>query len=75
VLFRLIIEGYLIVILADVVLSYFPQFNRTEWRLQIKKLADVTCRPVRRYLPEDLPFDLSPLVVMILLQVLSSFFS
>jgi len=72
---RLIIEGYLIVILGDVVLSYFPQFNQTEWRLQIKKLADVTCRPVRSFLPQDLPFDLSPLVVMILLQMVSSLFS
>ena len=62
------------VILADVVLSYLPQFNNTEWRLFIKKLADYTCKPIRGFMPQDMPFDLSPLVAMVLLQMVSSLF-
>tara|TARA_Y100000996_G_scaffold326556_1_gene262616 strand:- start:510 stop:737 length:228 start_codon:yes stop_codon:yes gene_type:complete len=71
---RFIIEAYIFVIIADVVLSYLPQFNGAEWRQQIKKAADLTCKPIREFMPQDLPFDLSPLVVMILLQMVSSLF-
>jgi len=71
---RFVIEAYIFVIIADVVLSYLPQFSGAEWRRQIKKAADLTCKPIREFMPQDLPFDLSPLVVMILLQMVSSFF-
>ena len=71
---KFLIEAYIFVIIADVVLSYLPQFRGAEWREQIKKLADFTCKPVREFMPQDLPFDLSPLVVMILLQMVSSLF-
>ncbi|MDC0254607.1 YggT family protein [Bacteriovoracales bacterium] len=73
-LVRLIVEAYIMVILADVVLSYLPQFNNAEWRVFIKKLADYTCKPIRSFMPQDMPFDLSPLVVMVLLQMVSSLF-
>ena len=71
---RFIIEAYIFVIIADVVLSYLPQLSGEEWRRQIKKAADFTCKPIREFMPQDLPFDLSPLVVMILLQMVSSLF-
>ena len=68
---KFLIETYIFVIIADVVLSYLPQFRGAEWREYIKRLADFTCKPVRQVMPQDLPLDLSPLVVMILLQMLS----
>lgn len=60
---RILIDLYLIVLFLDVILSYLPQFQRTIWRQKIKQLADLTCKPVRKVLPQDLPFDFSPIIV------------
>lgn len=72
---RLIIKFYMVLIILDAVLSYFPQFNRQEWRMKLKKIVDISCNPVRRLLPESLPFDLSGLIVIFLLSLFIQIFS
>lgn len=67
---RFIIHGYMLVLIADAILSYLPQFEREPWRIKIKRVADFALRPVREFLPHDLPFDLSPLIVILLLNLL-----
>ncbi len=67
---RLIIKFYILILLADMVLSYFPQFHNNEIVKNIRKAADFTERPIRKLLPSDLPFDFSPLVVIMLLNLL-----
>jgi YggT family protein len=52
------------------VLSYFPQFRNNEFVKGIRKAADFTEKPVRDLLPQDLPFDFSPLIVILLLNFL-----
>lgn len=67
---RFIIKLYILVLIADMVLSYFPQLRHNEIVKQIRKAADLTEKPVRKLLPEDLPFDFSPLVVILALNIL-----
>ncbi|MEX0798965.1 MAG: YggT family protein [Bacteriovoracaceae bacterium] len=67
---RLIINLYIIVLIVDMVLSYFPQLRNNEIVRQIRKAADFTEKPVRNLLPPDLPFDFSPLIVILLLNLL-----
>lgn len=67
---RLIIDIYVFVLIADAILSYLPQFNRSEWRHKIKQLSDFTCKPVRKLLPHNLPLDPSPIVVILALNLL-----
>ena len=69
---KFLIETYIFVIIADVVLSYLPQFRGAEWREYIKRLADFLVS-LQTGDATRLPLDLSPLVVMILLQMLSGF--
>lgn len=62
---RTILDIYILVLIVDVILSYFPQWRHQQVVMGIRQAADFTCRPVRRLLPPDLPFDFSPLIVIL----------
>ncbi len=63
-IFHFLINFYIVVIFTDVILSYLPQFHHHPFRIQVKKLADYSCAPIRKYMPKDLPLDFSPLIVI-----------
>lgn len=67
---RSLLNLYVLVLIIDVILSYLPQFKGHPVAQFIKKAADFTCRPIRQVMPPDLPFDFSPMVVIIIIQVL-----
>jgi YggT family protein len=66
---RVLLNIYSALIFVDAILSFFPQFSQQEWRKKIKKLADYSLDPVRRKLPDHLPFDFSPLIVVTLIHL------
>jgi len=67
---RLLIDIYVVVVILDAILSYLPQLKHHPAVITIKRIADVSLKPVRRYLPKDLPFDLAPVVVVMLLNLI-----
>ena len=64
-----ILQAYIFVLLVDAILSYFPQFSKNPYRLKIKKICDYSCDPIRKRLPPHLPFDFSPLLVILLIKL------
>lgn len=66
---RTLIELYTWVIIADIILSYLPQFRSHPIAEVIHEGAEFTCKPVRKALagvmPESLPIDISHLVVIV----------
>lgn len=71
---RYLIDAYIIVIIADTVLHYVPQYKTQEWGKYLKKIAGLSLNPIRKLLPEGLPLDFSPLVVIMGLQFLRILF-
>lgn len=67
---RFIIKAYILILVADMVISYFPQLRHNEAARWVRKAADFTERPIRELLPKDLPFDFSPLIVILILNLL-----
>ena len=65
-----LINLYIVLIIIDTVLSYLPQFRNQSWAQYIKKASDFTCNPVRKILPENLPADFSPLIVILGLELI-----
>lgn len=65
-----ILQLYIYIIIADIVLSYLPQLRSQKWAIIIHRLADATMRPIREALPQGMPIDPSPMVVIILIQIL-----
>lgn len=66
---RFLLYLYALVIVIDAVVSFIPSLRGQEWVYKVKKLADLSNRPVRKILPPDLPFDPSPIVVILLIFV------
>lgn len=72
---RLIIKFYIVLLLIDAILSFFPEANRFSWRHKLKKICDYTCAPVRKLLPQGLPIDFSPMIVIASLYLFIEIFS
>lgn len=69
---RFIINLYIYVLIADIILSYIPQYSDEPWAKFIRKLANYTLDPIRKILPKEIPFDISPIIVIVLLQLIPS---
>ncbi len=70
IIIHYLLQLYIYVIIADIILSYVPHLREQKWADMIHKAADVSLRPVRDLFPKDLPIDPSPMVVIILIQVM-----
>lgn len=63
-----------LLILARVLMSFFPNVDQSNPLIRL--VYDVTepvLRPIRNLLPQTGMFDFSPVIVILILQVLSSF--
>ncbi len=59
---------YIILIIIDAVLSYFPDLRYKRPVIMIRKIANAINDPIRKIMPRDLPFDPSPLVAIFALK-------
>jgi YggT family protein len=64
-----LIELYSLVIILSISLSFFPELRPHKIAQIISEAAEFTCGPVRKGLPQS-PFDISPVVVMIILSII-----
>lgn len=69
---RALLNLYILILVVDTILSYLPQFRNTPWGLKIKKVADFSLAPIRKVLPPDLPFDISPIIVILLVKLIEA---
>ena len=68
---RFILNIYMFIIIADAIISYMPQYQKEDWAKFIKKLANFALEPIRKVLPNhDLPIDIAPLIVIVLIQLI-----
>lgn len=67
---RTLLKLYILALILDAIFSYFPELEKHDWRKKLRKLCDYTCDPIRKRLPPHLPFDFSPLLVILLINLL-----
>ena len=67
---RFLIDIYILLIIVDTIISYIPNLKSHPIILNIRMVTEFTQRPIRKYMPQGLPLDPSPLVVIILLKML-----
>ena len=65
-----ILQLFTLIIFADVIMSYMPNLRSYEWARQLHKIADIPQKPIRDRLPQDIPLDPSPMIVIFLIQLL-----
>ena len=65
-----LIEVYSLVVLAAVVISWIPDWRGTPVARWLDKLTEPLLGPIRRVVPLVGGFDLSPMVLLVALQLL-----
>lgn len=65
-----LLQIFIYIIIADVILSYFPDMRRQQWAQVLHKIADAPQKPIREMLPKDIPLDPAPMIVIIVIQIL-----
>lgn len=69
-----ILQIFIYVIIADVLLSWVPDMRRQPWAQKLHQIADVPQKPIRDLFPRDIPIDPSPMIIIILCQMLMYIF-
>jgi uncharacterized protein YggT (Ycf19 family) len=69
-----LINAIILLVLVDAILSFIPDMRSNEYALKLKRLVDTILSPVRSILPQNLPIDISPLILIFLLRILGSLF-
>jgi len=71
---QIVVQIYIVVIVVDVILSYIlPPYNR--FREILDSLVNPLLTPIRRVVPPIGMLDLSPLVLLLLVQLVGSLLS
>lgn len=70
----LLLNIFELILLARVLLSWFPNIDRSNPVIQfIYDITEPVLRPIRDFLPPMGGIDFSPLIVILLIQVLTRF--
>ena len=69
-----LIEIFILLLIVDAVISFVPNpdVQRHPLVLQLRRITDAPQKPIRQLLPPDMPFDPSPIVVILLLRMLAA---
>lgn len=68
-LIEFLINIYILLVILDAIFSYFPNLQSHDWIRNLRKVANYSCDPIRKILPRNLPYDFSPLVVIVILKL------
>lgn len=69
-----LINIFILMVLVDAVISFVPNPNvqRHPVVIQLRKIVDVPQRPIRQLLPPNIPFDPSPLIIILFLRIVEA---
>ncbi len=65
-----LLQLFIYILIIDIILSYFPDLRSQKWAQTLHKIADTPQKPIREMLPKDIPFDPTPMILIILIQIL-----
>lgn len=65
-----LLQLFIWIIIIDALMSWAPQVREQKWAQVLHKIADAPQRPIRDMLPKDIPIDPTPMILIILIQML-----
>ena len=71
---HVLIDIFVILVVIDAIVSFVPnpQVKRHPVVIQLRKIVDVPQKPIRQLLPPNIPFDPSPIIVILLLRMIGA---
>lgn len=67
-----ILQIFIYLTILDAVLSYFPELRAQKWYRELHRIVEVPQKPIKKMLPPGMPLDPSPIIVIIVCQLLMS---
>jgi YggT family protein len=65
-----LLQLFIYIMIADIIMSYLPQYRGQKWAQILHKIADTPQKPIREMLPQNLPLDPTPMIIILLIQML-----
>lgn len=65
-----VLQIFIYIIIADVLLSWVPDVRRQPWAQKLHQFANIPQKPIRDMLPKDIPLDPTPMIIIMLCQML-----
>lgn len=71
---HVLIDIFVILVVIDAIVSFVPnpEVKRHPVVMQLRKIVDVPQKPIRQLLPPNIPFDPSPIIVILLLRMIGA---
>jgi len=70
VMIHALLQLFIYIIIVDVIMGYFPQLREQQWARTLHKIADAPQKPIRDLLPQGMPLDPTPMLIIIAIQIL-----
>ena len=70
----LLLELLSSLIFIYVIMSFFPELREQSWARKFNKVMEIPLNPIRELLPKDMPLDPSPMILIMLIQMLKMLF-
>ena len=69
-----LIDIFILLTFVDAIISFVPnpEVRRHPVVIQLRKIVDVPQKPIRQLLPPNIPFDPSPIIVILVLRMLGA---
>jgi YggT family protein len=65
-----VLQIFIYIIIADVLLSWVPDVRRQSWAQKLHEFANIPQKPIRDMLPKNMPLDPTPMIIIMLCQIL-----
>ncbi len=66
---RFILRVYIVILLIRFIADLLPQFREHPWVMEMKKFTDFSTQPLKRFMPPDLPVDVTPIILAALIEI------
>jgi uncharacterized protein YggT (Ycf19 family) len=67
-----LINLIIFLVVLDSIFSFIPEMRRHPVGVGLKKVVDFLLGPIRQLLPAQMPIDISPLILIFIIQLLAS---
>jgi uncharacterized protein YggT (Ycf19 family) len=68
------LQIFIYITIADVLMSWVPDVRKQPWAQKLHQIADAPQKPFREMLPQDMPLDPCPMIIIILCEMLMFIF-
>jgi len=68
------LQIFIYITIADVLMSWVPDVRKQPWAQKLHQIADAPQKPIREMLPQDMPIDPCPMIIIILCEMLMFIF-